>query len=96
MSKKFVNISHELQNQYWHREYPDDLEHGEIVPFNAQRDYMSNYWWIQNDHNQGESRWRSIRQRQAMKRYIESADFKQDYERITAKIFMTDQSMFRP
>ena len=52
----FKNIDHVFQNIRWHREYSNDLEDDEIVPFNAFREKMDSYWWV------GESRWRSRKQ----------------------------------
>lgn len=54
--RRFLNELHVKQNIYWHLKYKNDLERCEIVPFNAQRDELSPYWWMQ------ESRWRSRKQ----------------------------------
>lgn len=72
---------HVCQNRFWHNSYPEDLEENEIVPFNAQRDALSPYWWIPNIDSHGKSRWRSRRQLKNMTAYISSSEFKNDYEK---------------
>lgn len=63
--RRFVNESHVRQNIFWHTNYSDDLERGEIVPLNAKRDELSPYWWVQ------QSRWRSRKQLKLLDEQLE-------------------------
>ena len=66
---RFVNELHVRQNIFWHTKYSDDLERGEIVPLNADRDELSPYWWVD------ESRWRSRKQLKSLEEYLDCIKF---------------------